>query len=125
MANIHYNDLAMDIYNFCRKNEIWDDTAIYFDGKALASWSEWHGENGVKVADALYLYEDKNPRDYMEYINPDGLSCAFDCNFGLHTLVNDWGATFPSMYDAFSNIFEKYGLYYELGHSWYLTTAEL
>ena len=125
MANINYNDLAMDIYNFCRKNEIWDDTAIYFDGKALASWSEWHGENGVKVADALYLYEDKNPRDYMEYINPDGLSCAFDCNFGLHTLVNDWGATFPSMYDAFSNIFEKYGLYYELGHSWYLTTAEL
>lgn len=125
MANINYNNLAMDIYKFCRENEMWDDTAIFFDGKALASWDEWKCENGIKVADALYLYENENPRNYMQYINPDGLSCMFDGNFGLHTLVNDWGATFPVTYEKFCSIFEKYGLYFEIGHSWYITTAEL
>ena len=125
MANINYNDLAMDIYNFCCENEMWDDTAIYFDNKALTSRDEWNGENGVKIDDALYLYDDKNPKDYMEYINPDGLSCSFDCNFGLHTLINDWGANFPITYETFCGIFEKCGLYFELGHSWYITTAEL
>lgn len=125
MANINYNELAMDIYEFCCKNEMWEDTSIYFNGKAIASWSEWNGENGVKVADALYLYEDKDPSDVMEYINPEGLSCAFDCNFGLYTLINDWGATFPITYEKFCSIFEKHGVYFELGHQWYITTAEL
>ena len=125
MTNINYNNLAMDIYEFCCDHEMWDGVVIYFDGKALASWNEWGGEYGTKIGKSLYLYTDKQAGDYLEYINPDGLSCAFDGSFGLHTLVNDWGATFPSTYDAFSNIFKKYGLYYELGHSYYLTTAEL
>lgn len=123
MANINYNDLAMDIYKFCYNREMWEDVAVYFDGKALASWSEWNGESGMMVGDGLYAYANKNVMDYLQYANPDGLSVSFEGN--LHDLVNDFGISYPSTYKSFCKIFEQYGLYFELGSTYYLTTAEL
>ena len=38
--------LAKDLYKWCAKNDLWFDCCVYFNGKAWATWSEWHGENG-------------------------------------------------------------------------------
>lgn len=123
MTKINHNELAMDIYNFCYDNELWEDIAIYFDGKALASWDTWSGVAGKKITDNLYEYEDKNPLDYFEYANPDTLSMSFEgrLNHALNAYIEGW----IEIEEAFIDIFNKHGYYYEMGYSWSLSAYEL
>ena len=115
--------LAKDIYKWCKKKRLWGDNCIYFDGKAWASWSEWHGENGKKINENLYEYENKNPKDYFEYANPDTVSMSFEgpLNHVLNGYVYGW----VKLESEFSKLFEKYGYYYELGYAWSLSAYEL
>ena len=115
--------LAKDIYKWCKKKRLWGDNCIYFDGKAWASWSEWHGENGKKINENLYEYENKNPKDYFEYANPDTVSMSFEgpLNHVLTGYVYGW----VKLESEFSKLFEKYGYYYELGYAWSLSAYEL
>lgn len=115
--------LAKDIYDWCVENDLWGDNCIYFDGKAWASWSTWSGEAGKKIADGLYEYENKNPRDYFEYGNPDTLSMSFEgsLNHVLNAYVRGW----IRLEHEFSQLFHKYGLYYEMGHAWNLSAYEI
>lgn len=115
--------LANDIYKWCKKKRLWGDNCIYFDGKAWASWPEWHGENGNKINEDLYEYENKNPKDYFEYANPDTLSMSFEgpLNHVLNGYVHGW----VKMENEFSKLFNKYGYYYELGYAWSLSAYEL
>ena len=115
--------LANDIYKWCKKKRLWGDNCIYFNGKAWASWSEWHGENGKKINEDLYEYENKNPKDYFEYANPDTVSMSFEgpLNHVLNGYVRGW----VKLESEFSKLFEKYGYYYELGYTWSLSAYEL
>ena len=115
--------LAKNIYKWCKKKRLWGDNCIYFNGKAWASWSEWHGENGKKINEDLYEYENKNPKDYFEYANPDTLSMSFEgpLNHVLNGYVRGW----VKLENEFSKLFEKYGYYYELGYTWSLSAYEL
>lgn len=115
--------LAKDIYNWCIKKNLWDDNCIYFDGKAYASWSEWHGEKGKKIGDRLYEYENKNPRDYFEYANPDTLSMSFEGN--LFHVLNGYVSGWTKLEQQFAKLFEKYGFYYEMGYVWNLSAYEI
>lgn len=114
--------LANDIYEWCEHHGIWEDCTIYFNGKALSDSERWNGEYGEKIGNNLYLYENKNPRDYMKYANQETLSMAFDGL--LYDVVNDFGQMFPRMYDEFEKLFDKHGYYYELGSNWYLNASE-
>lgn len=115
--------LAMDIYKWCVEHNLWGDNVIYFDGKAWASFHEWNGENGKKIDEALYEYENKNPKDYFEYGNPDTLSMSFEgpLNHVLNGYVRGW----VKLESEFSKLFEKYGYYFEMGYSWSLSAYEL
>lgn len=115
--------LAQDIYDWCIKNDLWGDNCIYFNGKAWASWDEWSGEKGKKIGDMLYEYEDKNPKDYFEYANPDTLSMSFEgaLNHVLNGYVHGW----TKLEEEFSNLFQKYNVYYEMGHAWNLSAYEI
>ena len=115
-------DLANDIYKWCKQNDVWENCTIYFDGDAWSDAPKWNGEQGKKMDDDLYLYSNKNPFDYLQYANPDTLSFSFDGS--LYDIVNDFGYTYPAMYESFGEVFDKHGYYYELGSSWYLTVAE-
>ena len=42
--------LAIDIYDWCKKHNLWGDCTIYFDGIALSSSKEWDLELGKKVS---------------------------------------------------------------------------
>lgn len=123
MANINYNDMAMDIYDWCRKHDCWEDCSIYFNGKAITSWKEWSSVAGKEIAEGLYEYEDKNPIDYFEYANPNTLSMSFEgyLNHILNAYVEGW----IELEESFMNVFKKHNCYYEMGHAWNLSVYEL
>ena len=111
--------LAKDIYKWCMKKHLWGDNCIYFNGKAWASWGAWHEENGKQIGDRLYEYEGKNPKDYFEYVNPDTLSMSFEGS--LYNVLNANVSGWVKLEHEFGEIFKKYGMYYEMGHSWNLS----
>lgn len=115
--------LAIDIYNWCVKKNLWGDNCIYFNGKAWASWDTWHGIQGKQIGNMLYEYEDKNPLDYFEYANPNTLSMSFEgeLNHVLNAYVRGW----VKLEQQFSDLFKKYGMYYEMGHAWNLSACEI
>ena len=115
--------LANDIYKWCVKKSLWGDNIIYFGGKAWSSSSEWSGTKGKQISENLYEYEDKNPKDYFEYGNPETLSMSFEgpLNHVLNGYVNGW----TKLENQFAKLFDKYGLYYEMGYSWSLSAYKI
>ena len=107
--------LATDIYLWCKKNNLWGDNCMYYNGMALASWPEWAGEKGEMIAEDLYLYKDKNPRDYF----PGGESeFAMSFEGSLNHVLNAYVPGWIKLDQGFRDIFEKYGLYFEMYDSW-------
>lgn len=115
--------LAKDIYRWCIKKKLWDDNIIYFNGKAWSSSPEWSGIKGKRIGNRLYEYENKNPKDYFEYGNPDTLSMSFEG--ALYRVLNGYVYSFSQLEQQFSKLFEKYGLYYEMGYAWSLSAYEI
>ena len=120
---IAMQSLAKEIYDWCIKKHLWGDNIIYFNGKAWSSFHEWHGIEGKKIGNALYEYEDKNPKDYFEYGNPETLSMSFEGP--LYDVLNGYDYGWSKREEEFLKIFEKYGYYYEMGHAWNLSAYEL
>lgn len=92
--------LAMDLIAFLNKNNYYQDTRIYFNGKAI--------ENGNKIIENI------QPSDYFEYANNETLSMSFEG--ALYHLLNYQGS-----FNPFEQIFENHGCYYQLGNAWNLT----
>lgn len=115
--------LARDIYNWCIENDLWGDNCIYFNGKAWASWDTWGGEVGKKIADNLYEYENKNPKDYFEYANPNTLSMSFEGS--LNHVLNGYVRGWIKLEEEFSKLFNKHGYYYEMGYAWSLSAYKI
>ena len=115
--------LAKDIFQWCVKKSLWGDNIIYFNGKAWSSSPEWSGMQGKQIAENLYEYEGKNPKDYFEFGNPDTLSMSFEgpLYMALNGYVGNWSKT----EQQFAKLFDKYGLYYEMGYSWSLSAYKI
>lgn len=127
MAKVNYEQMAKEIYEWCMAHDAWRDCTIYFNGKAWSNCDTWgyHGEEiGKKIGEHLYEYENKNPKTYFEYGNPDTLSMAFEGK--LCTICNAYweNEVWVEWYEEFMNIFNKYGGYAEFGHHWNLTFVE-
>ena len=118
-----YKLLAIDIYEWCKKHDLWDDNIIYFDGKAWSNSSEWAGIKGIKIDDDLYEYEDKNPCDYFEYGSPQTLSMSFEGS--LYYMLNGYMVGSYKLEEQFIKLFNKHGLFYEMGHAWNLAAHEI
>ena len=115
--------LAKDLYKWCVKNGLWFDCCVYFNGKAWATWSEWHGENGKKIGDGLYEYGNKDPLKYCEYANPSTITMTFEGP--LYRMLNGDVRGWVKLEDQFSKLFNKYGLYYEMDYAWSLSAYEI
>lgn len=118
-----YKQLAIDIYEWCYKHDLWGDNTIYFDGKAWTNIMVWNGEHGKKIAEGLYEYEHKNPKDYFEYANQKTLSMSFEGS--LNYVLNGYASGAWRLEEEFNKLFKKYGLYYEFGHSWNLSAYKI
>ena len=107
--------LANEIKAFLETHEIADSVSIYYNGNVVRSKTEYDSEYN-----ATYTWvktDDVDPHDYFEYAAYDHiLSMSFEGV--LYELLNYSGG---SIIDKFNKIFEKYGLYYELGNAWNLT----
>lgn len=115
MINNDIEKLAKELYDWCVKKNLWDDNCIYFNNKAWASWGTWSDEQGKKIGDRLYEYENKNPRDYFSG-GDSVIACSFEgaLNHTLNGYVHGW----IKLENEFYKLFEKYGLIFEMYNSW-------
>ena len=122
--NANKNELlANEIYSWCKKHHLWGDNIIYFNGKALASFPEWNGEQGKQLAEDLYEYENRNPKDYFEYANPETVSMSFEGP--LYSVLNGYVRGWTKREEELNKIFEKYGYYFEYGNAWNLSAYDI
>ena len=115
--------LAREIYDWCQAKGLWGDNIIYFEGKAWGNMPTWNGEKGKQIDEGLYEYENKNPRDYIEYSNPDTITMSFEGS--LNHVLNGYVPGWTKLETEFSKLFEKYDLYYEMGYHWSLAAYKL
>ena len=112
-ANIE--ELANEIIAFLNEQSLSSAVSIYFNGKAMRSRGEWDDDDNY--IPYWVTEENANPHDYFEYAAYDHiLSMSFEG--ALYDLLNYRGGVKEEKFRA---IFEKYGLYYELGNSWNLS----
>ena len=125
MAKTNFEKMATEIIEWCKANGLWQDTAIYFGGKAWATWNSWgyRGEEiGKEIAEGVFEYSDKNPLDYFEYANPDTLSMGFEGP--LYDVLNTYVGGWVKLEEELLAIFKKHGYYYEMGNAWNLSACE-
>ena len=108
--------LANEIIAFLEVNDIANDVNIYYNGNVVKSKVDYNtNSNGCS-----YIWtktNDVDPHKYFKYAAYDHiLSMSFEG--GLYNVLNYSGG---SIMDKFMKIFEKYGLYYELGNAWNLS----
>ena len=115
--------LAIDIYKWCKKNNLWGDNTIYFDNKAWSSSPTWDLDAGKKIKEDLYEYENKKSTDYFEYGNDKTLSMSFEGP--LYHVLNGYVGGWVKRESELMELFEKYGYYFEYGHAWNLSAYEL
>lgn len=112
--------LANEIIAFLEAYHIASDVSIYYNGNVVRSKTQYDWDWGNSEYNAKYTWVktyDVDPHDYFEYAAYDHiLSMSFEG--GLYDLLNYSGG---SKMDKFMKIFEKYGLYYELGNAWNLS----
>lgn len=118
LAEEQIEKLAVEVRQFLIDHEMWQDVTIYFNGKCFATYDREKGKFYYNDPEHLVVRENEDPRKYFEYVAEDHvLSMAFEGP--LYMLIN-----YPDsqkMLNEFNHIFEKYGLYYELGDAWNLS----
>ena len=114
--------LATEIFNWLVDKEMWIDVAIYFNGKR---WST-HNKNLTEFCynERRYFEGEADPKNYFEYVRePNILSMSFEGV--LYDVLNGYVPGWTKLEDEFRKIFNKYGVYYELGNAWNLSCYEI
>lgn len=114
-------ELATEIFNWLNEHEMWIDTQIYFNGKC---WSTSNKE-GTEFSynKGKYFEYEAEPKNYFEYVRePNILSMSFEGE--LYDVLNGYAYGWVKREDEFRKIFEKYGVYFELGNAWNLSCYE-
>lgn len=107
--------LANEIMEYLIENELDDGVCIYYNNKRIHNKYNWRNP---EEPPRLITEDNMDPHDYFEYAAYNHiLSMSFEGP--LYDVLN---YTFGRMEEKFSAIFEKWGLYYEFGNAWNLTT---
>lgn len=109
--------LANDIKDFLIENQLTQDVRIYFNNKCY----DWNGDsyedNKFKVIEGI------QGSTFFEYANDETVSMSFE---GVLYEVLNYAFTSKHLrqLEEFEQVFEKHGVYFELGHSWNLSVFE-
>lgn len=115
LTKTNIEKLAMEIATFLEKNGIADSVIIYFNNKVMRNKGKY--DDDYNYISKWETTEDIDPHDYFEYAAYDHiLSMSFEG--GLYDVLN---YSFGKKEERFREIFEKYGLYFELGNAWNLS----
>lgn len=113
--------LATEIFNWLNEHEMWIDIAIYFNGKCWSTSNQDHTE--FCYNENKYFEYEAEPKDYFDYVRePNILSMSFEGS--LYDVLNGYVSGWIKLESEFKKIFNKYGLYFELGNAWNLTCFE-
>ena len=115
-------ELATEIFNWLNDHEMWVDVHIYFNGKC---WST-NSKDGKEFCynERRYFEYEAEPKNYFEYVRePNILSMSFEGD--LYDVLNGYTYGWVTKEEEFRKIFEKYGLYFELGNAWNLSCYEI
>ena len=115
--------LAKEIRQFLLDRDMWIDTRIYFNGKAFST-DDGQGHYYYNDPDHLVVLENEDPLRYTEYAG-DILTMTFEGPLYESLNYGDYGDNQWQTEEDLTDIFRKYGLYYELGNTWNLTAAPL
>lgn len=114
--------LATEIFNWLNDKEMWMDVTIYFNGKCWSTSNEDNTE--FCYNERRYFEYEADPKNYFEYVRePNILSMAFEG--ALYEVLNGYSYGWVKLEEELKNIFEKYGLYFELGNAWNLSCFEI
>ena len=109
----HIEQFAVEIMDYLIKHELDTDVCLYYNNKRMSRKRDWRNLNAPPK---LIIEEDMNPLDYFEYANYNHiLSMSFEGP--LHESLNYTGYA----EDGLRKLFEKYGVYWDLGNSWNLS----
>lgn len=115
------NKLAKEIYEWLRQKGMWIDVTMYFEGVAMSSNSHHGMTEGKKgLLPDTYWYDNEDPREYFEYVRSENiLSMSFEGP--LYHVLNAYVPGWERLESEFNAIFDKYGLYPQMGNAWNLT----
>ena len=107
-------ELAYKILDFLTDRGIDEDVCIYFNDKRIRLEYSY---KDLSAPPKLIVEENICPLKYFEYAAHNHiLSMSFEG--GLYDCINYGNG---GVYDKLQNIFDNYGLYFELGNAWNLT----
>ena len=114
---------AMKIIEWLTNLELWYDVAIYVNGKCYSADNFDITKNPVRLQTpkdgvTYYATDVPDPTVIVEYANPDLITMTFEGP--LYQALN----YDSDMEQAFMDLFEKHGLYFEYGYAWSLSAYE-
>lgn len=104
--------LAKEIKKFLEKNNIHQDTRIYFNGMA---WCFDSYGNYSKM-------ENTYAHTYVNYYNEEGITMTFEGN--LYHVFNYTHEKSNKLVKKWNELLDKYGCYSEFGYAWSLAIYE-
>ena len=114
LTKVRIQQFAMDVFSYLMKHNLDSGVCIYFNDKRIRNEYDWRN---IDASPKFIIEEDMNPHHYFEYANYDHiLSMSFEGP--LYDLMNYSGG---KKLDGLHKIFEKYGVYWELGNAWNLS----
>jgi hypothetical protein len=113
--------IAIELRKYLLEREMWQDTAIYFNGKRFDSYPVYEDGKNVNYNNPAHLHvvEDVNPKSFCEYGNENTITVTFEG--GLYDALNHGSGKTDEDLNA---IFGKYGYYFEQGYAWSLSLYE-
>lgn len=110
--------LAVEIMQYLCERDMWEDVCIYLNGKRYSSEKPRDDYDVMTVTGCkYYVTEDIDVTSYVKYNNPDTITMTFEG--ALHCALNECGPDDTTEEDL-QAIFNRYGLYFERGHTWSL-----
>lgn len=104
---------ANEIMNYLIEHELDMNVCIYYNNKRMSNRYDWRNPDAPPQ---LVIEENMSPFNYFEYANYNHiLSMSFEGP--LYDSLNYSGYAEEGLHD----LFEKYGVYWELGNAWNLS----
>lgn len=109
--------LTLEIIEFLQQNQLFQDVNIFCNNKRFSSNYSAGSIMEKTQLGIYYVMENRNAADVVEFNNPNTITMTFE---GPLYHVLNYGP--EALEQKFLKVFEKYGLYYELGYAWSLAT---
>ena len=108
--------LANEVMDWLIRNELDMDVSIYYNNQKMQHKYHFNKDYDI-IDDGISIEKDVDPHQITQWAAHDHiLTMTFEG--GLYSLLNYNGGKLET---EFENLFNKYGLYYELGEAWNLT----